>query len=52
MTSEREIAASPELSALFGVEIGATLIGQQRVIRRNGVVESVVKSYWLHRSEG
>ncbi|MFD6679194.1 GntR family transcriptional regulator [Micromonospora parva] len=49
-TEQREIAADPELAALFGVEIGATLIGQQRVNRRNGVVESVVRSYRLHRS--
>ncbi|GAB3861221.1 hypothetical protein GCM10029963_65360 [Micromonospora andamanensis] len=47
---EREIAADSELAALFGVEVGTTLIGQRRVIRRNGVVESVVKSYRLHQS--
>ncbi|MER7589596.1 GntR family transcriptional regulator [Micromonospora sp. NPDC127501] len=49
-TGQCEIAADPELAALFGVEVGATLIGQQRVNRRNGVVESVVRSYRLRRS--
>ncbi|WP_422736232.1 GntR family transcriptional regulator [Micromonospora sp. WMMD729] len=46
-TEQREIAADPELAALFGVETGATLIGQQRVTRRNGIVESVIRSYRL-----
>ncbi|WP_410811157.1 GntR family transcriptional regulator [Micromonospora sp. 067-2] len=50
-TGQREIVADPELAALFGVKVGATLLGQQHVNRRNGVVESVVRSYWLHRSE-
>ncbi|MEU7778277.1 GntR family transcriptional regulator [Micromonospora parva] len=49
-TELREIAADAELAALFDVEVGATLVGQQRVNRRNGVVESVVRSYRLHLS--
>ncbi|MEV4121762.1 GntR family transcriptional regulator [Micromonospora sp. NPDC049645] len=49
-TAEHEIAADSELAALFGLEVGATLIGHQRVNRRNGVVESVVRSYRLRRS--
>ncbi|KAB1942283.1 GntR family transcriptional regulator [Micromonospora sp. ALFpr18c] len=47
-TRQCEIPASPELAALFGVEVGATLIEQERVNRRNGVVESVVRAYQLH----
>ncbi|MCG5439249.1 GntR family transcriptional regulator [Micromonospora sp. PSH25] len=44
-----EIAADADIAKLFGVEIGTILIGQQQVHRRNGVVESVVRGYWLHR---
>ena len=49
-TEQRDIAADPELAALFDVEVGANLIEQQRVRRRNGVVESVIRSYWLDTS--
>ncbi|MEU8255012.1 GntR family transcriptional regulator [Micromonospora inaquosa] len=45
-----EIAADPELAALFGVEVGATLIEQRHVIRRNGEVVSVIRSYRLRQS--
>ncbi|MGC4855642.1 GntR family transcriptional regulator [Micromonospora sp. DT4] len=48
-TQQREVAADPELAALFGIEVGTTLIWQQRVNRCGGVVESVVRSYRPHR---
>ncbi|MGC4855341.1 GntR family transcriptional regulator [Micromonospora sp. DT4] len=48
---DHETDADAELAALFGVKVGETLIRQQRVNRRDGVVESVTRSYRLQRSE-
>lgn len=47
---QREIAADPELAALFGIEVGTTLLAQQRINRHDGVVKSVIRSYRLYRS--
>ncbi|MFG1884477.1 GntR family transcriptional regulator [Micromonospora sp. NPDC049102] len=44
-----EVTADPELAAIFGVEVGATLIAQQRVYRTGGFIESVVRTYRLPR---
>ncbi|MCG5450777.1 GntR family transcriptional regulator [Micromonospora hortensis] len=43
--SERQVAADPELAALFDVEVGAALIEQQSLIRANGVVGTVIRAY-------
>ncbi|WP_198141572.1 GntR family transcriptional regulator [Micromonospora sp. ATCC 39149] len=42
---QREVAAEPELAALFGVEVGATLIEDQYVTCRKSKVEAVVRTY-------
>ncbi|MEU8052211.1 GntR family transcriptional regulator [Micromonospora haikouensis] len=42
---ERQIAADPELAALFAVEVGAVLVEQQSLTRTDGVVRQVVRTY-------
>ncbi|MET7467560.1 GntR family transcriptional regulator [Micromonospora sp. NPDC005599] len=42
---QRRVAADSELAVLFDVDIGATLIEQQRVVRTDGAVEEVVRTY-------
>ncbi|MEU5948209.1 GntR family transcriptional regulator [Micromonospora sp. NPDC047465] len=44
---QRQVAADPELAALFGVEVGTALIEQQRVTRWNETVGTVVRTYRL-----
>ncbi|MBQ1021886.1 GntR family transcriptional regulator [Micromonospora sp. D93] len=46
-TTERQVAADPELAALFAVEVGAALIEQQNVTLMNGAVGAVVRIYRL-----
>ncbi|MFG3697060.1 GntR family transcriptional regulator [Micromonospora sp. NPDC047620] len=48
-TGLREVAADPELAALFAVEVGTALVEQQSIDRTNGVVEAVVRTYRLLR---
>ncbi|MEW2593808.1 GntR family transcriptional regulator [Micromonospora aurantiaca] len=42
---EREIRADPALAALFNIEAGAILLELERIIRRDGVVQSVIRRY-------
>ncbi|WP_405100781.1 GntR family transcriptional regulator [Micromonospora sp. NBC_01412] len=49
-TQKRQIPADPELAALFAVDVGTTLIEQQRVTRSNGAVGTVVRTYRLLQS--
>ncbi|WP_191971279.1 GntR family transcriptional regulator [Micromonospora aurantiaca (nom. illeg.)] len=46
-TRERQVAADPELAALFAVEVGAALVEQQNVTLTNGAVGAVVRIYRL-----
>ncbi|WP_157740023.1 GntR family transcriptional regulator [Micromonospora narathiwatensis] len=46
-TRQREVAADPELAALFAVEVGTTLVEQQSATRTNGAVATVVRTYRL-----
>ncbi|MFD6564589.1 GntR family transcriptional regulator [Micromonospora profundi] len=46
-TRQRQVAADPELAALFGVEIGTTLIERESVTRWNGAVGNVIRVYRL-----
>ncbi|MEV0876628.1 GntR family transcriptional regulator [Micromonospora echinofusca] len=46
-TRQRQVAADPELAALFAVEVGAALIEQQSVTRTNDTVGEVVRTYRL-----
>ncbi|WP_435233168.1 GntR family transcriptional regulator [Micromonospora aurantiaca (nom. illeg.)] len=47
--ARREVAADPELAALFAVEVGTVLVEQQSVNRSGGAVEAVVRTYRLLR---
>ncbi|RKN26932.1 GntR family transcriptional regulator [Micromonospora musae] len=46
-TRQREVAAGPELAALFGVKIGTILVEQQSVSRTRGAVGAVIRTYRL-----
>ncbi len=46
-TRERQVAADPELAALFAVEVGAALVEQQNVTLTNGAAGIVVRIYRL-----
>ncbi|WP_439427158.1 GntR family transcriptional regulator [Micromonospora sp. LA-10] len=46
-TRERQVAADPELAALFAVEVGAPLVEQQNVTLMNGAIGAVVRIYRL-----
>ncbi|RLP93469.1 GntR family transcriptional regulator [Micromonospora sp. CV4] len=46
-TRQRQVAADPELAALFAVEVGTALVEQQRITRTDGTVGIVVKTYRL-----
>ncbi|MGC5387040.1 GntR family transcriptional regulator [Micromonospora chalcea] len=48
---QRQVAADPELAALFAVEVSAPLIEQQSIIRTNGVIGTVIRTYRLPRTE-
>ncbi|WP_433354773.1 GntR family transcriptional regulator [Micromonospora saelicesensis] len=48
--TQREVSANVELAALFGIDVGVTLIEQESVIRRDGSVETVVRTYWHPQS--
>ncbi|MER7992028.1 GntR family transcriptional regulator [Micromonospora chalcea] len=48
-TTQREVAADPELAALFAVEVGTALVEQQSVDRSRGTVKAVVRTYRLLR---
>ncbi|MDG4814686.1 GntR family transcriptional regulator [Micromonospora sp. WMMD956] len=50
-TRQRQVDADPELAALFAVEVGTTLLVQQRVTWAGGVVDEVVRAYRVPRSE-
>ncbi|MFF5178516.1 GntR family transcriptional regulator [Micromonospora sp. NPDC000316] len=50
-TQQRQVAADPELAALFAVEVGTTLIEQQSLARTNGAVGKVVRIYRLLPTE-
>ncbi|MEU3457642.1 GntR family transcriptional regulator [Micromonospora sp. NPDC006766] len=49
-TRQRQVAADPELAALFAVEVGTALIEQEHVTRANGAVGKVVRTYRLPRA--
>ncbi|MFI6271161.1 GntR family transcriptional regulator [Micromonospora zamorensis] len=44
-TRERKIPANSDLAALFDINVGATIIEQQRIDRINGAVRTVVRTY-------
>ncbi|WP_375547170.1 GntR family transcriptional regulator [Micromonospora chalcea] len=46
-TRERQVAADPELAALFAVEVGAALVERQNITLTNGAVGAVVRIYRL-----
>ncbi|MER7269209.1 GntR family transcriptional regulator [Micromonospora carbonacea] len=46
-TRQRRVAADRELAALFGVEVGTSLIEDESVTRKESRVESVARVYWL-----
>ncbi|MEU7950626.1 GntR family transcriptional regulator [Micromonospora chalcea] len=50
-TRRRQVAADSELAALFAVEVGRALIEQEEIIRKNGAVEKVVRTYSLLRAQ-
>ncbi|MEV6811093.1 GntR family transcriptional regulator [Micromonospora sp. NPDC051296] len=43
--TEREVLADNRLASLFAVRAGTTLIEVERVTRKNGQVESVIRTY-------
>ncbi|MEV6798238.1 GntR family transcriptional regulator [Micromonospora rifamycinica] len=49
--TQRQVAADPELAALFSVKVGTTLVEQQRVTRASGSVSTVVRTYQLLRGQ-
>ena len=49
-TQQRPVAADAELAALFAVEVGVAMVEQQSLIRANGVVRTVVRTYRLLRT--
>ncbi|MFD6678443.1 GntR family transcriptional regulator [Micromonospora parva] len=50
-TQQRQVAADPELAALFAVEVGSALIEQQSLTRTDGAVGTVVRTYRLPSTE-
>ncbi|MEU4339497.1 GntR family transcriptional regulator [Micromonospora lupini] len=50
-TQQRQVAADAELAALFAVEVGAAMVEQQSLIRTNGAVRTVVRTYRLLPTE-
>ncbi|MEU8387692.1 hypothetical protein [Micromonospora sp. NPDC048843] len=46
-TRQRQVATDRELAALFAVEVGTTLIEQEKIVWTNGVVGEVVRIYRL-----
>ncbi|MFF5215415.1 GntR family transcriptional regulator [Micromonospora sp. NPDC000442] len=50
-TRQRQVDADPELAALFAVEVGASLVEQQSVVRTRGFVGKVVRTYQLPRAK-
>ncbi|WCN80926.1 GntR family transcriptional regulator [Micromonospora sp. LH3U1] len=48
-TAQREVAADPELAALFAVEVGTPLVEQQNIDQSCGTVKAVVRTYRLLR---
>ncbi|WP_158632496.1 GntR family transcriptional regulator [Verrucosispora sp. FIM060022] len=46
-TGQREVAADPELAALFAVEVGTALVELQSIEQSRGAVEAVVRIYRL-----
>ncbi|MEU8073150.1 GntR family transcriptional regulator [Micromonospora sp. NPDC049151] len=51
-TKQRQIVADEELAALFAVEVGVAMVEQQSLIRTNGAVRAVVRTYRLLPTEG
>ncbi|MGA5308689.1 GntR family transcriptional regulator [Micromonospora taraxaci] len=49
-TRRRQVAADPELAALFAVEVGTALVEQQSVTRTDGTVGTVMRTYRLLRT--
>jgi GntR family transcriptional regulator len=49
-TRQREVAADPELAALFKVQAGTVLIERESVTRWNGAVRAVIRTYRLLRA--
>ncbi|WP_435588400.1 GntR family transcriptional regulator [Micromonospora chalcea] len=50
-TRERQVAADPELAALFAVDVGAPLVEQQNVTLMHGAVGAVVRIYRLPQAK-
>lgn len=50
-TRQRKMLADPELADLFAVEVGTTLIEEQSVTRKNGIAETVVRTYRVLREK-
>ncbi|MCT2279115.1 GntR family transcriptional regulator [Micromonospora chalcea] len=50
-TRQRQVTADAALAALFSVREGAALIEEESVVRRDGVTESVARTYRLLRKE-
>ncbi|WP_158610763.1 GntR family transcriptional regulator [Micromonospora sp. BL4] len=50
-TKRREVAADAELASLFGIEVGATLIEDESVTRRDRGVERVARVYRLRSTD-
>ncbi|MEV1071715.1 GntR family transcriptional regulator [Micromonospora parva] len=46
-TEEREVAADAALAILFKIDVGATLIEREVIVRRSGRVQEVVRTYRL-----
>ncbi|MFI7021481.1 GntR family transcriptional regulator [Micromonospora sp. NPDC049900] len=47
---QREVAADPQLAALFDVEVGTSLIERESITRTEGRVETVMRVYRLHQA--
>ncbi|WP_181541168.1 GntR family transcriptional regulator [Micromonospora saelicesensis] len=50
-TQQRKVAADAELAALFAVEVGAALVEEQILIRANGAVGTVVRTYRMPQTK-
>ncbi|MFE9870254.1 GntR family transcriptional regulator [Micromonospora sp. NPDC005686] len=50
-TQQRQVAADAELAALFAVEVGVAMVEQQSLVRTNGAVRTVVRTYRLLPTE-
>ncbi|MEU8328028.1 GntR family transcriptional regulator [Micromonospora sp. NPDC048839] len=48
-TRRRVVPADHDLAALFGIEVGASLIEQESVSRRHGIVQTVTRRYWTEQ---